>query len=258
LKKEFNRRDFLVTAVKALTIGLLGPLSSMAITQKTSFAGEASEVINWDKVWEGKEWGFIVDTSKCIGCGRCVIACKQENGVPMDKEVFRTWVERYAESANGHINIESPGGGLDFEQGNESSVKQFFVPKLCNQCQHAPCTQVCPVGATYKTGDGVVLVDRKRCVGCRYCIQACPYGARFFHPELNIVDKCTWCYHRVVKGMKPACVQVCPKGARKFGNLKNPASEVEISIKKEKVRVLKPDLGTEPHVFYIDLDEVVK
>lgn len=111
MKKEFNRRDFLVTAGKALATGLLVPLSSLAITQKTSFAGEASEVINWDKVWEGKEWGFVVDTSKCIGCGRCVIACKQENGVPVDKEVYRTWVERYVESANGQINIESPGGG---------------------------------------------------------------------------------------------------------------------------------------------------
>lgn len=258
MKKEFTRRDFLVSASKVLATGLLLPLGSLAIAQKTSFAQEAAEGIAWEKVWEGKEWGFVVDTSKCIGCARCVMACKQENGVPVDKEVYRTWVERYVESANGQINVESPQGGLGFEQGDETSEKQFFVPKLCNQCHDAPCTQVCPVGATYKTGDGVVLVDRKRCVGCRYCIQACPYGARFLHPELKVVDKCTWCYHRVAKGMKPACVQVCPKGARKFGNLKDPESEVSVSIKKEKVRVLKPDMGTKPHVFYIDLDEVVK
>jgi len=136
--------------------------------------------------------------------------------------------------------------------------KQFFVPKLCNQCKHAPCIQVCPVGATYRTGDGVVLVDRERCVGCSYCIQACPYSARFLHPVLKVADKCNWCYPRISKGLLPACVQVCPTGARKFGNIKDPASEVVALKKKSRLRVVKQDMGTGPTVFYIDLDEVVK
>ncbi|HWJ02154.1 MAG TPA: 4Fe-4S dicluster domain-containing protein, partial [Verrucomicrobiae bacterium] len=117
---------------------------------------------------------------------------------------------------------------------------------------------VCPVGATYKTGDNVVLVDRKRCIGCGYCIQSCPYGARFLHPVLKVADKCTWCYHRISNGLQPACVQVCPMEARKFGNLKDPNSQVARLKKKSRTRVLKADLGTKPNVLYIDLEEVVK
>ena len=100
--------------------------------------------------------------------------------------------------------------------------KAFFVPKLCNQCDKPPCVQVCPVGATYQTADGVVLVDRKWCIGCGYCIMACPYGMRFFHPQYHVAEKCNFCYHRINKGMKPACVQACPTGARRIGNIKDP------------------------------------
>lgn len=257
MKKEFSRRDFLSTSCKVLAMGVLAPLTGFTALQKAS----AQDGLNgkpWPEVWKGKEWGFVVDTEKCIGCARCVKACKLENGVPMDKEVFRTWVERYVESGEGKVEIDSPNGGLDFEPLQKTDGKQFFVPKLCNQCENPPCVQVCPVSATYKTGDGVVLVDTKRCVGCRYCIQACPYGARFLHPETHVADKCTWCYHRVMKGMLPACVTVCPVGARKFGNLNDPESEVSKIVKKERIRVLKSDMGTEPKAFYIGLDEVVK
>ncbi|MHB9095796.1 MAG: 4Fe-4S dicluster domain-containing protein, partial [Eubacteriales bacterium] len=231
MKKEVSRRDFLATAGKIVAAGILAPLGGLAVLQKTSVAQEVLKGKSWPEIWAGKEWGFVVDTEKCIGCARCVKACKLENGVPLDKEVFRTWVERYVESGEGQVNIDSPNGGLDFEPAEKTDGKQFFVPKLCNQCENPPCVQVCPVGATYKTGDGVILVDNKRCVGCRYCIQACPYGARFLHPELKVADKCTWCYHRTQKGMLPACVTVCPVGARKYGNLKDPNSEVTQIIK---------------------------
>ncbi len=255
MKKEISRRAFIVSTCKILAAGVLMPAGGLAVLEKASFAENGSEVTDWRKVWEGKEWGFVVDTHKCIGCARCVKACKQENHVPLDKEVYRTWVERYRETALG-VEIDSPNGGLDFPPLEETTGKQFFVPKLCNQCKNAPCVQVCPVGATYRTGDGVILVDDKRCVGCRYCIQACPYGARFLHPETHVADKCTWCYHRVMKGMEPACVTVCPVGARKFGNL-NEHSEVREIIETERVRGLKPEKGTKPMVFYIGLDEVV-
>ncbi|MDT3700814.1 MAG: 4Fe-4S dicluster domain-containing protein [Thermincola sp.] len=257
MSKDLTRRQFLGTACKALTAGVLIPSAGLTVLSQSSTAETTSQPTSWDKVWEGKEWGFVVDTEKCIGCGSCVKACKKENHVPEDHEVYRTWVERYVETDRGEVQIDSPKGGQEFPPLGESDAKQFFVPKLCNQCHNAPCTQVCPVGATYKTGDGVILVDQKRCVGCRYCIQACPYGARFLHPETKVVDKCNWCYHRVQKGMRPACATVCPVGARKFGNLKDPESEVSKIIEKERIRTLKPEHGTKPFVYYIGLDEVV-
>lgn len=253
MKKCISRRDFLKCSSKILAVGALLPISSLAAA-----SGEPQAEKDWNKVWEGKEYGFLVDTEKCIGCGSCVKACKIENDVPQDEEFYRTWVERYVDSETNGVLIDSPKGGQEFPPLADEAEKQFFVPKLCNQCQNAPCVQVCPVGATYKTGDGVILVDSRRCVGCRYCIQACPYGARFLHPETKVADKCTWCYHRVMKGMKPACVTVCPVGARQFGNLREPDSQVAKIMKANRIRTLKSEMGTKPSVFYIGLDEVVR
>lgn len=257
MAKVFSRRDFVVTAGTLLAVGSVLPIGSLILPPEVS-AEPVEPANSWPDKWNGKEWGFVVDTPKCIGCARCVKACKEENGVPMDKPVFRTWVERYMEDTNGQVEIESPNGGLDISSVEGSYTKEFFVPKLCNQCKKPACVQVCPVGATYRTGDGVVLVDRQRCIGCGYCVQACPYGARFIHPVLHVADKCTWCYHRLVKGMLPVCVEVCPTGVRKIGNIKDSASTVSKLIKQEPVRVLKPEMGTQPDVFYISLDEVVE
>lgn len=254
MENEVSRRRFLTLTGKMVAAGMLVPLGS--IIGLSNGARAAAPKTDWPKVWEGKQWGFLVDTEKCIGCARCVKACKEENGVPMDEEVYRTWVERYVETGNG-VSIDSPNGGLEFPPLGSSTKKQFFVPKLCNQCENPPCVQVCPVGATYRTSDGVILVDAARCVGCRYCIQACPYGARFLHPKTHVADKCNWCYHRVAKGMKPACVTVCPVGARQFGNLKDEHDPVTEIVEKERVRGLKPEKGTKPQVFYTGLDEVV-
>lgn len=212
------------------------------------------------------EWVFIVDTAKCIGCGRCVRACKEENHVPMDPHYTRTWIERYVQTADGEWHVDSPDGGINgfasWEAQREIEgldiTKSFFLPKLCNQCEKPPCVQVCPVAATYKTGDGVVLVDRDRCIGCRYCIQACPYGARYLDPHEHVADKCTWCYHRITRGLKPACVEVCPVGARKFGDLRDPESDVSKWIEELRLYVLKEDLGTKPRVHYTQLDEGVR
>ncbi|MDA8234674.1 MAG: 4Fe-4S dicluster domain-containing protein [Clostridia bacterium] len=254
MKKKIPRREFLIGACKVLATGFLATGGGVGIGMKTVFARDG--VMDWRKFWAGKQWVFVVDTYRCIGCGRCVMACKEENAVPLDKEVYRTWVERYVEREEG-VTIESPGGGLDFPLQAPEEGKQFFVSKLCNQCQDPPCVQVCPVSATYRTEDGVVLVDNQRCVGCRYCIQACPYGTRFLHPVTHVADKCTWCYHRLVKGMRPACVTICPVGARKFGNREDSDSEVTKILEKERVRGLKPEKGTKPQVFYLGLDEVV-
>jgi Fe-S-cluster-containing dehydrogenase component len=209
-------------------------------------------------------WGMGIDINKCIGCGRCAEACKTENDVPRDPFFFRTWVERYrivdGENIHDEVIVDSPNGAIDSFPSNGSEtdiVRSFFVPKLCNHCDNPPCVQVCPVGATFKSPDGVVLVDSDYCIGCRYCIQACPYGARFLHPETRTAEKCTFCYHRITKGLVPACVEVCPTQARIFGEIKKKASPLQRFLRMNKIGILKPSLNTEPKVFYANLDKEV-
>lgn len=205
-------------------------------------------------------YGMGVDISKCIGCARCAEACKQENEVPRQPYFFRTWIERYVVTTDGETIVESPNGGIGGfpSVANQRNIlRTFFVPKLCNQCENPPCVQVCPVGATFATEDGVVLVDKDYCIGCRYCIQACPYGARFLNPHTRTAEKCTFCYHRVVKGLPPACVEVCPTGARVFGDMKHRASPLSRFTRLQKIQVLKPHLNTKPKVYYANLDREV-
>jgi len=217
-------------------------------------------------------WGFLVDTHKCVGCGFCVKACKIENDIPLDANVTRTWVERYVITEDGTTLSDSPKGALNgftdkrIDQ-NESGMKPipdkditqaFFVPKLCNHCSNPPCVQVCPVGATYSTADGVVLVDREWCIGCGYCIMGCPYGVRFFHPVVHTADKCTFCYHRISKGGDTACAQACPFGARRIGNLKDPNDPVAKAVLTQRVAILREEFGTNPNVYYLGLDKEVR
>jgi len=201
-----------------------------------------------------------VDPARCIGCGRCVEACKTENNVPREPFYFRTWIERYVVQTNGETVVTSPNGGISgFPPVTETGIlRTFFVPKLCNQCANPPCVQVCPVGATFQSQDGVVLVDQSYCIGCRYCIQACPYGARFLHPVTHTAEKCTFCYHRLVKELTPACVEVCPTQARIFGDLKERASPLSRFRRMNEIQVLKAHLNTEPKVYYAHLDGEVR
>ena len=205
------------------------------------------------------EYAFVVDVHKCIGCGNCVKACSTENDVPEGQ--FRTWIERYVITLDG-VFIDSPEGGMaGFPEVDESLRKQainsFFVPKLCNHCKEAPCVQVCPVGATFRTDDGFVLVDPEHCIACSYCIQACPYGVRFMNHNTHIADKCTWCYHRVKNDKQPACVTVCPTQARFFGDLNDKGSEVAKVLEEDKWDVLKPGMHTDSQVLYVGLPREV-
>ena len=148
----------------------------------------------------GQRYAMGIQISECIGCGRCVVACKTENNVPRKPFFFRTWVERYIIKKDDEVIVQSKDGGVGAftETVKEKDIlRSFFVPKLCNHCDNPPCAQVCPVGATFQTVEGIVLVDENRCIGCSYCIQACPYGARYMHPEKHTADKCTLCYHRI-------------------------------------------------------------
>jgi Fe-S-cluster-containing dehydrogenase component len=202
-----------------------------------------------------------IDINKCIGCGRCVDACKQENNVPREPFFTRTWVERYRIFEDGEVLIDSSGAAnYSFTAApvEKNAIRSFFVPKICNHCDNPPCVQVCPVGATFISPDGVVLVDSDYCIGCRYCIQACPYGARYLDPITRTAQKCTFCYHRIVKGLVPACVEVCPTQARIFGEIKKKASPLVRFMRMHKIGVLKPSLNTEPKVFYANLDMEVR
>ena len=206
-------------------------------------------------------WGMGIDINKCIGCGRCADACKNENDVPREPFFFRTWVERYRVMEDKEILIDSPNGavdGFENEATDKTVTRSFFVPKICNHCDNPPCVQVCPVGATFKSMDGVILIDSEYCIGCRYCIQACPYGARYIDPVRKTADKCTFCYHRIIDGKLPVCVEVCPTQARIFGEVKKKSSPLVRFMRMNKIGVLKPSLNTEPKVYYANLDMEVK
>ncbi|NOY44833.1 4Fe-4S dicluster domain-containing protein [Deferrisoma camini] len=180
-------------------------------------------------------YGFLIDLRRCIGCRTCQVACKAENDVPLG--VYRTWVK-------------------EVEKGVYPKVRRHFVPILCNQCEKPACTRVCPVRATYSLPNGIVYIDPHRCIGCRYCMAACPYSVRFIHPERKVAQKCDWCWPRVRDGFgPPACVASCPTRAMVFGDLTDPESEISRILARVPTAVLKPETGNGPMVFYIGLDD---
>jgi tetrathionate reductase subunit B len=260
-KPEDARRGFLRLLGGAVACAGAAAVAVTAVTQAQAAATKPADALpaipNYD--WTKHRWAFGVDATKCIGCLRCVEACKRENNVIEDAHHFRTWVERYVYldgEERPHVDSQSDPVNIA-ASGSEAEYKAYFVPKLCNHCTHPSCVQVCPTGATYQTKDGVVVIDHKYCIGCQYCVQACPYGARYFNEEKGVTDKCTWCYHRITKGLKPACVEVCPVGARVFGDLRDEESPVSLFIRNNRTRVLKPETGNAPNVYYVGLDKDV-
>jgi len=181
-----------------------------------------------------RQYGMVIDIRRCIGCHACTVACKSEFNIALG--VNRSWVEYV-------------------EKGAYPNVSRSFLPRLCNHCSEPSCVYVCPTNATYKREqDGIVVVDQGLCIGCKYCIQACPYGARFQDPHMGWIDKCDFCIHRVSKGLAPSCVNTCVGGARIFGDLADPGSEVSKLIAKNRVTVLRDEMGTFPNVYYIAAD----
>jgi len=201
-------------------------------------------------------YGMTIDLKRCIGCHTCAVGCKLENNVPMGMAWNRI--------------LTKGGPHMDTPQGEYPYVEMEYVPLACQHCENAPCVKVCPVGASFKTEDGRILIDYDRCIGCRYCMTACPYNARVFNwqkavriPEhdtgsaetpkrsVGVVEKCSFCEQRLAKGEEPFCVTVCPARARKFGDLDDPESEVSKLIRTRDAEQLLEDKGTRPNVYYL-------
>ncbi len=179
-------------------------------------------------------YGFLIDQRKCIGCHACSTACKSENEVPLG--VYRTWV-KYVET------------------GTFPNTRRHFQVTRCNHCANPPCVRICPVTAMYQRTDGIVEFDPKVCIGCKACMQACPYDAIYIDPETHNAAKCHFCAHRIDQGLKPACEIVCPEQAIISGDLDDPNSLISQLIAREPVSVRKPEQGTAPKLFYIDADQ---
>jgi molybdopterin-containing oxidoreductase family iron-sulfur binding subunit len=220
---------------------------------------------------DGVLFGYGLDISRCIGCRRCVYACVEENNQSRDPEIHWIRVLEFERSAAlREINLED--GNPYYEYTEVPAADKFYLPISCQHCEDSPCSTVCPTGATWREPDGIVVIDYDWCIGCRYCMASCPYGARHFNwgapdlpaedvnPDMHIlgntprksgvVEKCTFCIQRVRKGRLPACHEACPVGARKFGNLLDPNSEIRYVMDRKRTFVLKAELETHPKFFY--------
>ena len=217
---------------------------------------------------ENTAFGYALNIGRCIGCRKCVYACMKENNLSRNPQIQYI---RVLKMPKGTIDLEK--AVHDYPDEDAGRKDAYYMPVQCQQCDTPPCVRVCPVKATWKEADGPVVIDYNWCIGCRYCAAACPYHARRFNwtrprvpadrinPDMGylsnrprymgVMEKCTFCLHRIRKGRYPACVEVCPTGARKFGNLNDPDSEIRKIIEKERVFILKQELQTIPKFYYV-------
>jgi Fe-S-cluster-containing dehydrogenase component len=248
-ENKLNRRDF----IKLSAVGLAVAAGVKALNNANASSGAQGE----------HQWAMVIDQSKCTGCGYCTLACQAHNDINPD-------IEWNTVSEMGEIN-----------------GKQVYLARPCMQCEHAPCVEVCPVGASYYRDDGIVMMDYDKCIGCRYCQVACPFQARSFNwekfegenpavpefgqPEVErrprgVPEKCAFCYQRIDRGLAlglkvgvdaeatPACCVACPTGARVFGDLNDPESNVSKLLNEHPSYRLREDLGVKPRVYYLPVD----
>ena len=256
---QTSRREFLKSAT-TLTLGAMSLTLLPGVTAGDDMLPLPAHGADGHTPAAKPMYGFLIDTTKCTGAGKCLTACRVENRVPEGQS--RTWVERYVHFKDGRVEVDlvpetGYAGSGETQPEAEDVLRAYFVPKLCNQCVDAPCNQVCPVHASIKSPEGIELVDTQRCIGCGYCVQACPYGIRFMNQETGVADKCNWCYHRVMRDEQPACVEACPTGARVFGRVDDPESEISKRLATLPTNVLKQHLGTIPLTRYVGLTDEV-
>jgi tetrathionate reductase subunit B len=177
-----------------------------------------------------KKYSLLIDSKRCINCKACIVACRAENKVPLGHS--RLW-----------INEE--------HRGEWPKISSNFEPEQCHHCENPSCVRVCPTGASYKRPDGVVLINTRECVGCRYCIIACPYNARFAREDLGVPEKCTYCAHRLSRGEPPACVETCPTKVRIFGDANDKNGIIAEMLNTRQYRVKKPETGNGPQIYYL-------
>jgi molybdopterin-containing oxidoreductase family iron-sulfur binding subunit len=219
------------------------------------------------KPMPGVQFAYALNISRCIGCRRCVYACMHENNQSRDPQIQYI---RVLEMEKGSMDIERASHQYDPE--TVPSPGKYYMPVQCHQCQNAPCVKACPIKATWQEPDGIVVVDYNWCIGCRYCLAACPYWARRFNfakpsiplQDINtemdylgnrirprgVAEKCTFCLRRTRQGMLPACVEVCPTGSRVFANILEPGNPISYILETKRVFILKEDLKTIPRFYY--------
>lgn len=220
------------------------------------------------KPMHGVEFAYALNISRCVGSRRCVYACMRENNISPDHPEM-SYI-RVLEMDNDTLNLEE--GDPQYRRDLVPAKGKYYLPISCQQCRHSPCTKACPVRATWTERDGIRVIDYSWCIGCRYCLSACPYEARRFNwtrpaltpEEINpkmgylsnrirprgVAEKCHFCLHRVRQGKNPACAEVCPSGARVFGNLLDPNDRINYILKEKRVYILKSELGTVPRFYY--------
>ena len=261
-REAFLQRHFreLNAADKARVLARLQKEYAKKYKRKVSVTAEPAQ--------EGTVFAYALDLSRCIGCRRCVYACVKENNQSRKPQVH--WISVLEMEKEKGVDL--PEANLYYNPKKVPQEGHFYMPVACQQCRRPQCTTVCPVGATWQEPDGIVVVDYNWCIGCRYCMAACPYGARRFNwgePQLKkdeinakthylgnrprskgMVEKCTFCIQRTRKGLYPSCVEVCPVGARKFGDLADAHSEIRYIIENKRVFLFKEELNTQPKFFY--------
>jgi molybdopterin-containing oxidoreductase family iron-sulfur binding subunit len=272
-----NRRDFLK---KVGAVGLFYAFNKIAVDYKNvgvPVLRKSTKVQYKDPV-HGANFGMMIDVGACVGCRRCQHACVLENNIPSEPSNMH-WIDVYEMENSSPItaveSIPPTNAVIDYEESPKDD--HWYLSFNCFHCENAPCTRVCPTGATYTGEDGIVLINYDLCIGCRYCMAACPYNARRFnwwdpkHPPsrmspvdgsvvvLNeevplrvrgVTEKCTFCVHRVRDGKNPKCVEVCPVSARHFGDLNDPDSEVSRLLSTEHTIRIRENLGTKPKLHY--------
>ncbi|MEE8398915.1 MAG: 4Fe-4S dicluster domain-containing protein [Desulfobacterales bacterium] len=270
---KLNRRDFVRLAAGAGTGALMPePLKVLRDAIDQVFGpGDKDDTVDYvPEPIAGAGFGMVIDLGKCIGCRRCMNACKLENNIPdtISPPYIMVFETESATGVTGHFpSPETLGQGTTMFYTKLRKDK-WYMPVQCNHCDKAPCVEVCPTGASYKDPDGLVVIDYDKCIGCRYCMTACPYNARRFNwwePDYDpdhinplvplrrhgVVEKCTFCVHRTRRGKFTRCVEACPNKARTFGNFNDPDSEVSKLIGSERNFRLKEGLNTGPRIWYL-------